>query len=105
MTSLSTDGSEDLEPKKSSANVSRAASAAACAAKAAVLAVSASFLWDKADAAELAAFVSALNNPDASTEKSNPLPELFTPNSLPATKLGNVISKVFDVVAEAIDEN
>ena len=88
--SLSTLGSLALDPKKSSSNVSSAASAA-------FLAFSADVAEDAAAVAELAAFVaevdalaSAVSNPDASTENSKPVPPAFADNTLPATISGNV---------------
>ena len=71
-------GSLALDPKKSSSNVSSAASAA-------FLAFSADVAEDAEAVAEFAAafvaevdaFVSAVSNPDASTENSKPVPPLL----------------------------
>ena len=79
--SLSTLGSLALDPKKSSSNVSSAASAA-------FLAFSADVAEDAAAVAELAAFVaevdalaSAVSNPLASTENSKPVPPALADNT------------------------
>ena len=68
--SLSTEGSLDLDPKKSSSNVSSAASAAFLAFSAVVAEDAAAVAELAAFVAEVDAFVSAESNPDASTENS-----------------------------------
>ena len=88
--SLSTEGSLVLDPKKSSSNVSSAASAAACALDAAVAELAEAVAELAAFVAEVDALAYAVSNPDASTENSKPVPPAFADNILPATISGNV---------------
>ena len=97
--SLSSVGSLDLAPKKSSSKVSNAASAAVCAFCAAV-ALAAAALALCADAvALLAAFVALTATPDPSIVASNTLPVLSKPNSLPALAVASSVISGVVIVA------
>ena len=103
--SLSTEGSLDLDPKKSSSNVSSAASAAFFAFSAAVAEPADAVADVAAAVAEVAAFAADVNNPEASIVNSNPVPPELADNTLPATISGKVRLNEEEVVAEALGEN
>ena len=99
MPSLSTDGLLDLLPKKSSSNVSKAASAAFFAFSADVALPAAAVALEAAAVALLAALVALVAIPVPSIVASKLFPVASKPSNLPALADASfVISGVFNVV-------